>query len=52
VDDRRAGPEVVAGVLAGDRVDEFGRSLPRLVASAMAALTCCFIQIWLRRPAP
>ena len=26
---------------------EFGRSLPRLVASAIAALTCCFIQIWL-----
>ena len=26
---------------------EFGRSLPRLVASATAALICCFIQIWL-----
>ena len=26
---------------------EFGRSLPRRVASATAALICCFIQIWL-----
>ena len=26
---------------------EFGRSLPRLVASAIASLICCFIQIWL-----
>lgn len=26
---------------------EFGRSLPRFVASATAALICCFIQIWL-----
>ena len=25
---------------------EFGRSLPRLVASAIASLICCFIQIW------
>ena len=24
----------------------FGRSLPRFVASATAALICCFIQIW------
>ena len=26
---------------------EFGRSFPRFVASATAALICCFIQIWL-----
>ena len=26
---------------------EFGRSLPRLVASATASRICCFIQIWL-----
>ena len=26
---------------------EFGRSLPRRVASATASRICCFIQIWL-----
>ncbi len=31
---------------------EFGRSLPRRVASATASRTCCFIQIWLTPTGP
>ena len=47
VDDRRARAEVVARVLAGERVDGVRPQLAAPVASATASRICFFITIWL-----
>jgi hypothetical protein len=45
VDDRRSGTEVVAGVLAGDRIDRIGPQLASTRGFATACRICCRIQI-------
>jgi hypothetical protein len=47
VDDRGAGPEVRSVFSPVIESTEFGRSLPRFVASATASRICFFITIWL-----